>query len=145
MVPTAIQNRGLFVSDELEHWYQESSNAPIRRVHTERLIPPTTSPHPMAPQYHGPAGWHPDPTGQPTLRYFDGRGWTNHLAPMPPPAYGGHSPGVGVAVAVANGGGPNHALHAVLTLLTFGMWLPIWILVAIFGGRGNASAVSVSR
>lgn len=25
----------------------------------------------------------------------------------------------------------NHVLHLVLTLLTFGMWLPVWIVMAI--------------
>jgi hypothetical protein len=53
-------------------------------------------------------------------------------APAPPPT---------VAVAVSVGGGPNHALHAVLTFLSCGLWLPVWILVAIFGGSsGNAYA-----
>jgi hypothetical protein len=47
-----------------------------------------------------------------------------------------------VAVAVATGGGTNHALHAVLTLLSCGLWLPIWILAAIFGG-GSPSSVAV--
>ncbi|WP_278266147.1 hypothetical protein [Nocardia sp. AG03] len=37
------------------------------------------------------------------------------------------------------GGGPilvrrgtNHGLHLVLTLLTCGLWLPVWIILAIF-------------
>lgn len=31
---------------------------------------------------------------------------------------------------------PNHVLHLLLTLVTFGLWLPIWILAALFtGGR----------
>jgi hypothetical protein len=38
---------------------------------------------------------------------------------------GGYTPPVYVAT------GPNHALHAVLTLFTCGAWLPIWIIVAI--------------
>jgi len=32
-----------------------------------------------------PAGWYPDPSGAPGLRYFDGRDWTQHQAP--PPGY----------------------------------------------------------
>ena len=39
-------------------------------------------------------------------------------------------------------GGTNHALHAVLTFLSCGLWLPIWVLVAIFGG-GSSSSVAV--
>jgi Na+/H+ antiporter NhaD/arsenite permease-like protein len=43
-----------------------------------------------------------------------------------------------VAVAVSSGGGANHALHAVLTFLSCGLWLPIWILVAIFDRPSSA-------
>lgn len=36
---------------------------------------------------HPPAGWYPDPTAStaqpPTLRYWDGAGWTQHVAPVP--------------------------------------------------------------
>jgi Protein of unknown function (DUF2510) len=96
------------------------------------------------------AGWFPDPSGQPGQRYFDGQQWTQLCAP-PPPWSAPAAPSV--AVAVSSGGGPNHALHAVLTFLSCGMWLPIWILVAIFsgssrsavavGGAGGVSGVSV--
>jgi hypothetical protein len=99
------------------------------------------------------AGWFPDPTGQPGQRYYDGQRWTQHFAPppapypyagqpivqggcyLPPPPY----PPQSVAVAMSNGGGPNHALHAVLTFFTCGMWLPVWILIAIFGNSSRSS------
>jgi hypothetical protein len=89
------------------------------------------------------AGWFPDPAGSPRLCYFDGHRWTEHFAPMPPPyaAYPQQPPPV--AVAVSTGGGVNHALHAVLTLFTCGMWLPVWILVAIFSSSSR-SAVAVA-
>jgi len=29
-----------------------------------------------------PAGWHPDPHGSARYRYWDGRNWTEHFAPM---------------------------------------------------------------
>jgi Protein of unknown function (DUF2510) len=86
-----------------------------------------------------PAGWHPDPAGAPLLRYHDGMQWTAHTTPATPPQY--HTPppvaapAQAVAVAVNTGAGPNHALHAVLTLFTCGAWLPVWILIAIFGRR----------
>lgn len=35
-------------------------------------------------------------------------------------------------VVVKRGGGVNHVLHLVLTLCTAGLWLPIWILDAMF-------------
>jgi hypothetical protein len=53
------------------------------------------------------------------------------------------APTQAVAVAVSTGGGTSHTLHLVLTLLTCGLWLPIWILAAIFGG-GGSSAVAVA-
>jgi hypothetical protein len=91
-----------------------------------------------------PTGWHPDPAGGPLLRYFDGQQWTNHTAPPPPQYHAAAAPGA-VAVAVANGGGPNHALHAILTLITCGLWLPIWIIVAFLGGRSGGTGVSITR
>jgi hypothetical protein len=91
-----------------------------------------------------PAGWFPDPAGRLGQRYFDGQNWTEHFAPYPAPgmAAGGcyqPYPPQPVAVAVSNGGGVNHALHAVLTFFTCGMWLPIWILMAIFGNSSRSS------
>jgi hypothetical protein len=82
-----------------------------------------------------PAGWHPDPTGQPGQRYHNGQRWTDHFVPNPPPV---QAPAV--AVAVSAGGGTSHGLHAVLTLLSCGLWLPIWILVAIFSSGTSASS-----
>lgn len=84
-------------------------------------------------------GWYPDPSGQHGHRYHDGRRWTEHFAPTPPAA-----PAPAVAVAVSAGGGPNHALHLILTFLSCGLWLPIWILVAIFGG-GSSSSVAIAN
>lgn len=95
------------------------------------------------------AGWYPDPSGQPGQRYHDGAKWTSNFTPYPPPTMQpsvvvnntiGAVPAPGVAVAIS--GGVNHGLHLVLTLLTCGMWLPIWILVSIFGGGTSAVAVS---
>lgn len=28
---------------------------------------------------------------------------------------------------------PNHILHLLLTVVTAGFWLPVWLLVALFG------------
>jgi hypothetical protein len=30
-----------------------------------------------------PAGWYPDPSGQPGERWWDGRGWSEHVRPAP--------------------------------------------------------------
>jgi hypothetical protein len=139
------------MSSELEGWHP----APILRDNdSDQWTARPTLPPPVGyPAPSSAAGWHPDPSGTPSLRYFDGHRWTAHTAPMPAPAYQAPAPayqapppGVAVAVAVnGGGGGPNHLLHFVLTVLTAGLWLPIWILVAIFGRRRNNSAVSISR
>lgn len=107
-----------------------------------------------APAGNTPAGWYPNPSGAPGIRYFDGSAWTAfHHADVPaapvapplptppqmpdpypsgyPPAY----PGQPTTVVVT---GPNHALHAVLTLLTFwacGGWAWIWLIIAISNRR----------
>jgi len=83
----------------------------------------------------GPSGWFPDPNGQPGQRYYDGRKWTEHFAPHPPPP---QPPVVinnivGTPQPIVVSAGTNHALHLILTLLTCGMWLPVWIIVAIAG------------
>lgn len=79
-----------------------------------------------------PPGWYPDPSGAPGQRYFDGQQWTYQAPPQSPPQQ---------LVVINNtvsaptpfviSAGPNHALHLVLTLLTCGMWLPVWLIVAI--------------
>ncbi len=70
-------------------------------------------------------GWYPDSTSG-VQRYWDGAAW-GPFAPSPavptPPA----AAPAGVVVS-----GTNHGLHLALSLFTCGLWLPIWILVALF-------------
>lgn len=69
----------------------------------------------------GEPGWWPDPYGTGGQRYFDGAGWTTHYA-------------VPVARDQVYVTGPNHVLHAILTVLTFwacGGWGWVWLLVAM--------------
>ena len=33
----------------------------------------------------------------------------------------------------------NHLLHLVLTLVTMGLWVPIWLALTIFGGEKRYS------
>ncbi len=84
-----------------------------------------------------PAGWYPDPSGGPGQRYFDGHEWTVMAPPPPPPpsVVINNNNTVGSPYPLVISTGPNHALHLVLTVLTCGMWLPIWLLVTIFAGR----------
>ena len=36
---------------------------------------------------------------------------------------------------LVTGSKPNHILHLILTLLTLGIWIIVWILVSLFGGE----------
>lgn len=86
-----------------------------------------------------PPGWYPDPSGG-GQRYFDGKQWIDLPPPPPPPASAQPSivinNNVGAAAPpVVVTSGPNHTLHLVLTILTCGMWLPVWLIVAIVGHR----------
>lgn len=54
---------------------------------------PPVAPHPAAtlpPPSSAPAGWYPDPHGLPLQRYFDGRAWTFHTAPVVQPQPASH-------------------------------------------------------
>lgn len=36
---------------------------------------------------------------------------------------------------------PNHVLHALVSLFLLGLWIPVWILIAIGSGKEPASCV----
>lgn len=79
------------------------------------------------------AGWY-QATGhaEGVLRYWDGTQWTEHfhdarpvlLQPYPPV----HQQ---VIVHQDRGRKVNHFMHFCLTVLTLGLWLPVWLIVAI--------------
>lgn len=70
-------------------------------------------------------GWYPDPDGGPEKFYWDGTNWTD-LPPPPTSARSPLPPGERTIVT-----GPNHVLHAVVTLLTCGLWLPVWLIISL--------------
>ncbi|MBU3750136.1 MAG: DUF2510 domain-containing protein [Mycobacterium sp.] len=94
-----------------------------------------------------PAGWYPDPEntagfrygGVPSMRYFDGGKWTEHRAPMQrsqqrspqQPIIVNQQVGQPMPIVVNNGSSSMVGLHLVLTLLTCGLWLPIWLIIEI--------------
>jgi hypothetical protein len=45
---------------------------------------------------------------------------------------------------MAKGHRPNHILHLILTLITLGIWLIVWILVVALGGE-KRKVVSVDE
>ena len=74
-----------------------------RATGTLRPIDPRTTPAPdptSLPPPRGPAaGWYHDPYGYPLLRYFDGRRWTHHTAPVLAPRAAAH-PALPIIVAI---------------------------------------------
>lgn len=54
-----------------------------------------------------------------SVQYYVGRGWRVESAPMPG------------QVVIIQGKRPNHILHLLLSVVTFGLWLPIWGIVAL--------------
>ena len=115
--------------------------------------PLTQSPRPVPPPPTVPAGWYPDPdntTGfrygsTPGMRYFDGVQWTEQRAPMPrSQPRQQHNPQQPIVIAqniapvvppvVVYNSGTNHGLHLVLSILTCGMWLPVWLIIVIVNG-----------
>lgn len=77
-------------------------------------------------------GWYPELSGTLGQRYWDGQQWT-HYAPTPPPQPSIVINNIAAPTPVVVTTGPNHALHLILTLLTCGLWLPVWLIVAIAG------------
>lgn len=101
-----------------------------------------------------PPGWYSNPSGAPGQRYFDGHDWTPHHRAAPTPAelpLTGMSPHAVPQQAYPSAPplpyappptvvvtGPNHVLHALLTVLTFwacGGWAWIWLIVAVSDRR----------
>lgn len=67
--------------------------------------------------------WGLDPVQQQALagavEWHVRRGWRVESAPMPG------------QVVVVMGKRPNHILHLLLSVATFGLWLPVWLLISI--------------
>jgi len=82
-------------------------------------------------------GWYPDPSGGPRQRYFDGHQWTISAPPQPSIVINNN--------IVAPAGGPNTALHLALTLFTCGMWLPVWLIIALIDNRQARAVRQPSR
>lgn len=101
-----------------------------------------------------PSGWYPDPHGRPGQRYHDGTRWTEHFTPFPPsvvqqPQVVIHNTNTLAAappVVIDNRGRVNHVLHLLITLVTCGLWLPIWIILAIAeSARRSGSRTAADR
>jgi hypothetical protein len=88
-----------------------------------------TSTRPAEPSLDGlfvvaaaPAAWYE--TGDGRRRWFDGRQWTDHYAPMltlvptpDAPVHTHHS--------------TAHGFHLIMAIMTLGAWLPVWAVVTV--------------
>jgi hypothetical protein len=54
-----------------------------------------------------------------SVQTYVSRGWRVESAPMPG------------QVVVIHGRRPNHILHLLLSIVTMGLWLPVWLIVAL--------------
>lgn len=97
--------------------------APRRVPQPNVGLPPPVAAPAIAPN------WYPDPTSPGLMRYWDGARWTDQRAAPTPQAtavvYNN------VQVHGRGGGDSLLGLHIVLTILTCGAWLPIWLLIEI--------------
>jgi hypothetical protein len=91
-------------------------------------------------------GWYPDPSGVPGQRYWDGQKWGPKApAQQQPQVVINNTNTVATPAPVYVATGPNHALHAVLSLFTCGAWLPIWIIIAIVDAASRPRAARQSK
>lgn len=73
---------------------------------------------------HAPAGWYD--VGDGRRRWFDGRQWTEHYAPILTLVDVDYSqPEVAPLPAV------THGLHLVMAIMTLGAWMPVWGLLTL--------------
>jgi hypothetical protein len=82
-------------------------------------------------------GWYADAAN--TVRWWDGRGWTHHVQPAGPQ----HLPVQPFALPLqqqpvfVNTSRPvrfyktSHGFHLIMSVVTLGLWLPVWAIMAI--------------
>jgi hypothetical protein len=69
---TAAYSKGVRRQARKQTSLLREQNAMIQQMQAPEPIPPSM-----------PARWYPDPEGAPCLRYWDGKRWTRHTAPLP--------------------------------------------------------------
>lgn len=79
------------------------------------------------PQTGPPAGWYPDPSGQPGLRWWDGGQWTEHHQPPPPTPHigagGGPETTIRPPMTTPGPGSPTGTPIVIRPLMPVGEWL----------------------
>ncbi|MDX2358516.1 hypothetical protein [Dietzia sp. PP-33] len=111
------------------------------RYQSQRYAEPQQPPHrfagppePLAHEGGFPYGMPPAAPFNPMDQYVPQHLHVPHpYAHGPHPQQFGYPPPMQQTVFVTQNGGKrvNHALHLILTVLTFGLWLPVWMILAI--------------
>lgn len=75
-----------------------------------------------------PAGWYPDATG--VTRWWDGQAW-GQTAPQPAPTLAQAQQQPVYVNTYTQPKRVNHVLHLILSILTVGLWVPVWIIISM--------------
>ena len=103
------------------------------------------------------AGWYPDPDGRVCRRYFDGAEWTQHWETLDLyrradilnqvivdyRAQVQSQSATSANVILGRAADSNAVVHLLLAIVTCGLWLIVWLVIAA-GTQGN-NAVKVYR
>lgn len=68
------------------------------------------------------AGWYVRGHQQ---QWWDGANWTEHFAPLAQAAQA-------VPVVVVGTHKTSHGFHLIMSIITLGLWIPVWIIVGIY-------------
>ena len=71
-----------------------------------------------------PAGWYDDPASPNVLRWWDGTAWGEQRAPK--------LAGPQVVVNQRRAYKTSHGFHLLMSIITLGLWLPVWLIVGIY-------------
>lgn len=82
--------------------------------------------------------WYFDPRDRSILRWWDGTNWTEHVKPAPVSAPMVYQNRTVTKVPVQT----SHVVHLILTLLTCGLWAPVWIIMAVLNKSQKRRVVS---
>lgn len=107
------------------------------------------------------AGWYPDPSGAIGQRYFDGLNWTEDYAREMSSAqrsarldevvdqwmaHGGQVESrTPFQAAMLFGSDSNNLIHLIMTLVTCGFWIIVWIIVASSNSRVQRRILKVDQ